>query len=186
MGGQACIRRAGIAHQRLPSRLAPFRNAGVSGRARYSRRAGPGHSRRRASAVGGVGRPLEPRTAACHGLAMRRPPAHLACLALAACAALAACKPGGVGKADQLCARAAAMYDRCESRDGMTPQQWELVIDRWRGLCRAALTGETRQLLPDGAAIWRDMPDEVKVELREQAVCAAEATACPQYAACEK
>jgi hypothetical protein len=130
-----------------------------------------------------IGRPLEHRAEACHGSIMRYPPAHLA---LAACAALAACKPGGVGKMDELCARAAAMYDRCESRDGMTPQQWELGLDRWRSLCRAAFTGETRQLLPDAAAIWREMSDEVKLGLREQASCAAEATTCPQYAACEK
>lgn len=125
---------------------------------------------------------------------MRRSPACPACSAplalalasLAACAALAACTPGGVGKMDELCARAAAMYDRCESHDGMTPQQWELGLDRWRGLCRAVFTGETRQLLPDGLAIWQEMADEVKRDLREQAACAAEATTCPQYAACEK
>ena len=106
--------------------------------------------------------------------------------ALAALAGQAGCKPGGVGEADKLCARAAAMYAQCESREGLHPQQWELVIDRWRGLCRAALTGETRQLLPDGAAIWAEMTDDVKAGLREQAACAAKAATCPEYAACEK
>jgi hypothetical protein len=100
--------------------------------------------------------------------------------------ALAGCQPGGVGASDKLCAQAAEMYARCESRDELTAQQWELVIDRWRGLCRAALTGETRQLLPDGAAIWAEMTDDVKDALREQARCAAKATTCEQYAACDK
>jgi hypothetical protein len=104
----------------------------------------------------------------------------------AAAAALAACKPGGVGETDRLCARAAAMFDRCESRDGMTAQQWELAIDRWRGLCRAVFTGETRQLLPDGLAIWTEMSDDVKRSLREQASCGAEADTCERYAACDK
>ena len=116
---------------------------------------------------------------------MHRRLATIALIALTALIALAACKPGGVGDADQLCARAAAMYDQCESRDGMTAQQWELVIDRWRGLCRAVITGETRQLLPDGEAIWREMTDDVRAGLREQAVCAANAASCPQYAACD-
>jgi hypothetical protein len=98
--------------------------------------------------------------------------------------ALAACRPGGVGDADRLCARAAAMYDRCESRDDLNAQQWELVIDRWRGLCRAAFTGETRQLLPDGLAIWNVMTDHVRASVREQAACAARAATCPEYAAC--
>lgn len=118
-----------------------------------------------------------------------RPLARLALatiVAAAAGAALAACKPGGVGETDRLCARAAAMYDRCESRDGMTAQQWELAIDRWRGLCRAVFTGETRQLLPDGLAIWAEMSDDVKRALREQASCAAEADTCERYAACDK
>jgi len=99
---------------------------------------------------------------------------------------VAACKPGGVGEADRLCARAAAMFERCESRDGMNPQQWELVIDRWRGLCRATYTGETRQLLPDGAAIWNEMSAAVKLALRDQAACAARAETCEQYAACDR
>jgi hypothetical protein len=120
-----------------------------------------------------------------HRLPLAAHAAHAGLAALAALA-LAACKPGGVGEPDKLCARAAAMYDQCESRGDMTAQQWELVIDRWRGLCRAAFTGETRQLLPDGLAIWREMSDDVKLGLREQATCAAAAAACPQYAACEK
>jgi hypothetical protein len=118
---------------------------------------------------------------------MHRPPlAHLAPLALAlGLCAPAACKPGGVSETDRLCARAAAMYAQCESQGDLSAQQWELVLDRWRGLCRAAFTGETRQLLPDGAAIWREMTDDVKAGLREQAACTAGATSCAQYAACD-
>jgi hypothetical protein len=129
---------------------------------------------------------LEHRADACHGSFMRRRPAQLASLVLLAPLALAACKPGGVGRAGELCARAAAMYEKCESRDEMTAQQWELGIDRWRGLCRAALTGETRQLLPDAAAFWASMSEEARDGLREQAQCAAKATTCAEYAACDK
>jgi len=110
---------------------------------------------------------------------------RLALIAIAI-AATAACKPGGVTETDKLCAQAAAMYERCESRDGMTPQQWELGLDRWRSLCRAAFTGETRQLLPDGLQIWEQMSDDAKRGLREQASCAADAKDCARYAACDK
>lgn len=124
----------------------------------------------------------------------RSPLAHLAPLAIAAAvavavvvaAAVAGCKPGGVTPTDELCARAAAMYARCEAQGGMTPQQWELGLDRWRGLCRAAFTGETRQLLPDGLALWEQMSDDTRRELRDQASCAADAADCARYAACDK
>jgi hypothetical protein len=107
-------------------------------------------------------------------------------LASLALLAAAACKPGGVTETDQLCARAAAMYEKCESHEGMTAQQWELGLDRWRGLCRAAFTGETKQLLPDGLSLWNQMSDDVKRGLREQAQCAADAKTCPAYAACDR
>ena len=97
---------------------------------------------------------------------------------------VAGCKPA-VTAADELCAKAAAIYDRCEPHGDNTAQQWELVIDRWRGLCRAALTGETKQLLPDGLAIWNDMPDDVRAGLKLKAECTAAATTCEQYAACD-
>jgi hypothetical protein len=98
---------------------------------------------------------------------------------------VAGCKPG-VTAADELCAKAAAIYDRCESHSENTAQQWELVIDRWRGLCRAALTGETKQLLPDGLAIWNDMADDVRAGLKLKAECTGAATTCEQYTACDK
>ncbi|MDQ3365389.1 MAG: hypothetical protein M3680_08180 [Myxococcota bacterium] len=97
----------------------------------------------------------------------------------------AACKPGGVQQAHELCAKAAAMYEQCESRDGLAPLTWDLVLDRWRSLCRAAITGETKQLLPDALGMWTEMPDDVKAGLRVQAECAAATTTCAQYRACE-
>jgi hypothetical protein len=98
---------------------------------------------------------------------------------------VAGCKPS-VTEADELCAKAAAIYDRCEPHGANTAQQWELVIDRWRGLCRAALTGRTKQLLPDGLAIWNEMPDDVRAGLKLKAECTGAAITCEQYAACDK
>lgn len=98
---------------------------------------------------------------------------------------VAGCTPG-VTAADELCAKAAAIYDRCEAQDASTAQQRELEVDRWRGLCRAALTGQTKQLLPDGLAIWTAMADDVRAGLKLQAECSAAATTCEQYAACSK
>lgn len=97
---------------------------------------------------------------------------------------IAGCTPGGVGPAEELCAKAAVMYERCESRDELDAQRWELVIDRWRGMCRASITGETKQLLPDALALWHQLPDDVKAGLREQAECSAKAKTCAEYAAC--
>jgi len=99
---------------------------------------------------------------------------------------LTACKPGGVKDAHELCAKAAAMYERCESREGMDAQQWELTLDRWRSLCRAVITGETQQLLPDALALFQEMDADVRAGLRAQAECTAQTTTCAQYKACEK
>ena len=97
-----------------------------------------------------------------------------------------ACKPGGVKNTDQLCAKATAMYAKCEREAGMHPQEWELILDRWRGLCRAVITGETKQLLPDGLQMYNEMPEEIRAALRAQAECTAQTTTCEQYRACEK
>lgn len=103
-----------------------------------------------------------------------------------ACVIVAACKPGGVSKVDELCSKASAMYAKCEREPGMHPQEWELVIDRWRGLCRAVITGETSQLLPDGLGIYNEMADDVKAALRAQAECTAKTTTCADYQACDR
>ena len=101
-------------------------------------------------------------------------------------ALLGACKPGGVTPADELCAKAGAMYAQCEAQGSNTPQQWEIVIDRWRGLCRASLTGETKQLLPNALQLWEQMDEETRAGLKVQAQCTAAATTCAQYAACDQ
>jgi hypothetical protein len=97
-----------------------------------------------------------------------------------------ACKPAGVKTTDQLCAKATAIYAKCEQQQGMHPQEWELVLDRWRGLCRAVITGETKQLLPDALQMYTEMSDEVRAGLRVQAECTSRATTCDEYRACEK
>lgn len=105
---------------------------------------------------------------------------------LALLAGALGCKAGGVSQTDELCAKAAAIYAQCEARGDATAQQWELEIDRWRGLCRATFTGETKQLLPDALALWTEMTDDVRGALREQARCTAAATDCAAYKACEE
>jgi hypothetical protein len=58
--------------------------------------------------------------------------------------ALVACKGGGVSKEQETCARAAAMFEKCEQLDAEGSDaklQNSLAIDRWRGLCRAVLSG---------------------------------------------
>ena len=78
--------------------------------------------------------------------------------------ALVACKGGGVSKEQETCAKAAAMFERCEelSTEGSDAKlQNELTVDRWRGLCRAVLTGETKQLLPNALRLttrWTKAP----------------------------
>jgi hypothetical protein len=89
----------------------------------------------------------------------------------------------------ELCAKAAAMFDRCEEfpTGGSDARlQRELVVDRWRGLCRAVLTGETKQLLPDALQVYQQMDEGVKRQLRMQAECTAKTTTCTEYAACGK
>lgn len=96
------------------------------------------------------------------------------------------CKPGGVSETDELCAKAAAIYSQCESRGNSTEPEWEIVVDRWRGLCQATFTGNTKQLYGDGLAIWQQLDDEERVSLRETGRCTAAATTCAAYQACQK
>lgn len=98
------------------------------------------------------------------------------------------CK-SAVKQETELCAKAAAMFDRCEQfpAEGSDAKlQRELVVDRWRGLCRAVITGETKQLMPDALALYAEMNDEVKAALRLQAECTAKTTTCVAYAACSR
>ena len=102
---------------------------------------------------------------------------------------LIACKGGGVSKEQEVCARAAAMFEKCEelaTAGSDAKKQNELTVDRWRGLCRAVLTGETKQLLPNALELYNLMDDGTKAGLRVQAECTAKATTCSEYAACSK
>ena len=95
-----------------------------------------------------------------------------------------ACKPGGQKDSGQLCAKATAMYAKCEAQEGMHPQEWELILDRWRGLCRAVITGETKQLLPDALQMYQEMDEGTRAGLKVQAECTAKATTCIAYHPC--
>lgn len=101
---------------------------------------------------------------------------------------LVACKGGGVSKEQEICAKAAAMFEKCEDLDmsgSEAKMANSLAIDRWRGLCRAALTGETKQLMPIALEQFNAMDEATKAGLRVQAECTAKATTCAEYAACE-
>ena len=102
---------------------------------------------------------------------------------------VSACKPGGVTKEQELCAKAAAMFDKCEQLDlgsgSDAALSRELTIDRWRGLCRAAFTGKTDQLMPNARELFQSMDEPTKAGLRVQAECEAKATTCAEYAKCD-
>ena len=102
----------------------------------------------------------------------------------------AGCKPGGVTKDQELCAKAAAMFDRCEQLDVGSGSDAaltrELTIDRWRGLCRAVFSGKTEQMAPNARELYTSMDDATKAGVRQQAECAAKATTCAEYAKCDE
>jgi hypothetical protein len=101
---------------------------------------------------------------------------------------LVACKGGGVSKEQEICAKAAAMFEKCEDLDMVGSEAKmanSLAVDRWRGLCRAALTGETKQLMPNALELYNSMDEATRAGLRVQAECTAKATTCAEYAACE-
>jgi hypothetical protein len=98
---------------------------------------------------------------------------------------VAACTPSGVSQAQEICARAAGMFERCEDLGTATKLERELAYDRWRGLCRAVFTGETRQLMPDALAAFEALGESERGALRSQATCASRATTCLAYRACE-
>ena len=104
-------------------------------------------------------------------------------------AALGGCKPGGVTKEQELCAKAAAMFDKCEELDmsgSDAALSRELTIDRWRGLCRAVFTGKTEQLMPNARELFNAMDDGTKAGLKVQAECAAKAKDCAEYKKCDE
>src|SRR5690606_31945296 len=98
----------------------------------------------------------------------------------------AGCK-APVSKEQALCAKAGAMFEQCEQFDETGSDAAltkELMIDRWRGLCRAVLTGETAQLMGNARELYHSLDDATKAGLRLQAECQAKATSCDEYARC--
>jgi len=94
-----------------------------------------------------------------------------------------------VSKEQALCAQAGAMFEKCEEFDGSGSDaalSKELMIDRWRGLCRAVLTGETAQLMANTRELYSTMDDATKAALKQQAECTAKATTCAEYAKCSE
>ena len=94
-----------------------------------------------------------------------------------------------VTKEQELCAKASAMFEKCESFDGSGSDaalSKELMIDRWRGLCRAVLTGKTEQLMANTRELYQSMDDATKAGLKVQAECSAKATTCADYAKCDQ
>ena len=88
-----------------------------------------------------------------------------------------------------LCAKASAMFARCETFEtggSGAAQTKELMVDRWRGLCRAVFTGETKQMMENVKELYLQMDEPTKESLRIHAGCMAAATACDAYARCEK
>jgi hypothetical protein len=101
-------------------------------------------------------------------------------------ALLAGCKPGGVSGAQETCAAAGAMFEKCEDFGSATPLQHDLMVDRWRGLCRAVFTGETKQLMPNTLAVFQALDESEREGLKLEAACSAKAKSCDAYQACQK
>jgi len=101
----------------------------------------------------------------------------------------AGCKQGTT-RHQELCARAASMFDKCEQLDlgsgSDAPLTKELMLDRWRGLCRAAFTGETAQLMKNSKELWDAMDEGTRAGLRVQAECQAKAATCADYMKCDE
>lgn len=96
---------------------------------------------------------------------------------------LVACAPK-VSDDRALCSQVAAMFEKCESFGSLTKLERSLTVDRWRGLCRAVMSGETRQLMPETLTLFENMDDETRAGLREQVQCHAKVTTCAEYEAC--
>jgi hypothetical protein len=112
-----------------------------------------------------------------------------AALALSlAVVAVVACK-SRVTSDQELCAKAAAMFEKCEELDlgsgSDAALTRELMIDRWRGLCRAVHTGRTDHLMQNTRELFQAMDEGTRAGLRLQAECTAKAATCVEYAACD-
>jgi len=96
---------------------------------------------------------------------------------------LIACEPK-VSDDQAMCSYVSAMFEKCESFGSLSKLERSLTVDRWRGLCRAVMSGETRQLMPETRALFENMDDETRAGLREQAQCHAKAMTCVEYHSC--
>lgn len=93
-----------------------------------------------------------------------------------------------VSKEQELCAKASAMFEKCETFEGSGSDAAVakmMMIDRWRGLCRAVLTGKTEQLMANSRELYQSMDEGTKAGLRLQAECTSKAATCDDYAKCE-
>jgi hypothetical protein len=106
--------------------------------------------------------------------------------ALCALLVAAACKPGGVSATQVECANAAAMFEQCEDFGMVKPIERDLMVDRWRGLCRAVLVGETAQLAANTREVFEALDDGERALLAQHAACMAWAPTCSWYANCER
>ena len=99
-------------------------------------------------------------------------------------AALAACQPGGVSNAQEVCAKASAMFEKCEDFGSAAPLERELMVDRWRGVCRAVFTGETQQLMPNTLEMYQSLDEGERAGLKITADCTSKVTTCLAYHGC--
>jgi hypothetical protein len=99
---------------------------------------------------------------------------------------LAACKPGGVSSAQETCAKASAMFEKCEDFGSAAPLERELMVDRWRGMCRAVYTGETKQLMPNTLEVYQALDEASLAGLKATAECTSKTTSCIGYHACDQ
>jgi hypothetical protein len=99
-------------------------------------------------------------------------------------AALAACKPGGVSNAQEVCAKASAMFEKCEDFGSAAPLERDIMVDRWRGVCRAVFTGETKQMMPNVVEMYQSLDEGERAGLKITADCTSKATSCLAYHGC--
>ena len=78
------------------------------------------------------------------------------------------------------------MFDKCEDFGSAAPLERELMVDRWRGLCRAVFTGETQQLMPNTLELFQALDEPSRAGLKIQAECTSKTATCLAYHACDQ
>lgn len=76
------------------------------------------------------------------------------------------------------------MFEKCEDFGSAAPLERDLMVDRWRGVCRALFTGETAQLMPNSLEMYRALEDDDRAALKATAECTSKATTCLAYHGC--